>query len=103
MEFPPKGRVYDKKPFRMELKQDKKYFWCSCGHSKNQVRLRMNLQAERPARGVDILFLPVFLSRFVLVILKEECFTYPNHKFATESWADSFYGIGSHFGFSRNI
>lgn len=33
-----KGKIYDKKPFKLMLKEGKKYFWCSCGHSKSQVR-----------------------------------------------------------------
>ncbi|CAI9716777.1 iron-sulfur domain-containing 3, mitochondrial-like [Octopus vulgaris] len=33
---PPKGKIYDKKPFRMELKANKWYFYCTCGHSKQQ-------------------------------------------------------------------
>lgn len=31
------GKIHDKKPFRMELQADKKYFWCVCGTSKSQV------------------------------------------------------------------
>ncbi|KAG5682832.1 hypothetical protein PVAND_012156 [Polypedilum vanderplanki] len=30
------GVVYDKKPFRMNLKKDKLYSWCFCGKSKSQ-------------------------------------------------------------------
>ncbi|KAL7031817.1 hypothetical protein ACKWTF_007139 [Chironomus riparius] len=30
------GAVYDKKPFRMSLKQGQKYSWCFCGKSKTQ-------------------------------------------------------------------
>ncbi|XP_064647907.1 uncharacterized protein LOC135500392 isoform X2 [Lineus longissimus] len=30
------GKIYDKKPFRLELEAGKKYFWCACGHSRNQ-------------------------------------------------------------------
>ena len=36
---PPKGKVYDKKPFPITLKAGKKYAWCVCGHSKSQVRI----------------------------------------------------------------
>ena len=32
----PYGKVYDKKPFRMVLKANKVYWWCSCGYSKLQ-------------------------------------------------------------------
>ncbi|KAK3108164.1 hypothetical protein FSP39_002363 [Pinctada imbricata] len=31
-----KGKMWDKKPFRVELKADKRYSWCACGYSKNQ-------------------------------------------------------------------
>uniref|UniRef100_A0A182YBS2 Iron-binding zinc finger CDGSH type domain-containing protein n=1 Tax=Anopheles stephensi TaxID=30069 RepID=A0A182YBS2_ANOST len=30
------GFVYDKKPFRMELEEGKRYSWCLCGRSKGQ-------------------------------------------------------------------
>ncbi|XP_052872921.1 CDGSH iron-sulfur domain-containing protein 3, mitochondrial [Anopheles cruzii] len=30
------GIVYDKKPFRMELQEGKRYSWCLCGRSKGQ-------------------------------------------------------------------
>uniref|UniRef100_A0A336KPQ3 CSON010621 protein n=1 Tax=Culicoides sonorensis TaxID=179676 RepID=A0A336KPQ3_CULSO len=29
------GKIYDKKPFKMTLEENKKYSWCLCGHSKN--------------------------------------------------------------------
>lgn len=32
-----KGRVYDRKPFRMQVEAGKTYLWCSCGLSKSQV------------------------------------------------------------------
>lgn len=34
---PLKGKIYDKKPFRLELMANKNYFWCVCGTSKSQV------------------------------------------------------------------
>lgn len=33
-----KGRVAAKVPVRIELKEGKRYLWCACGYSKNQVR-----------------------------------------------------------------
>ena len=33
----PKGKIYDKKPFKVFLEADKRYSWCTCGHSKKQV------------------------------------------------------------------
>lgn len=30
----PKGKVFDKKPFKMELEAEKRYAWCTCGRSK---------------------------------------------------------------------
>ena len=36
---PPKGKIYDKKPFQIALEIGKKYSWCACGHSKSQVWL----------------------------------------------------------------
>ncbi|XP_025094683.1 CDGSH iron-sulfur domain-containing protein 3, mitochondrial-like isoform X2 [Pomacea canaliculata] len=33
---PLKGKIYDKKPFRLELMANKNYFWCVCGTSKSQ-------------------------------------------------------------------
>ncbi|XP_074658989.1 uncharacterized protein LOC141911829 isoform X1 [Tubulanus polymorphus] len=33
---PPKGKIYDKKPFKVELIAGKRYSWCSCGYSRNQ-------------------------------------------------------------------
>ena len=38
----PKGRIYDKKPFKIELEAGKLYAWCSCGISRNQVRSVFN-------------------------------------------------------------
>jgi len=35
-EWPPKGRVYWKLPFKVKLQKDRIYKWCSCGASKNQ-------------------------------------------------------------------
>lgn len=32
----PKGRIYDKKPFKMAVEAGKVYAWCSCGYSKSQ-------------------------------------------------------------------
>ena len=34
----PKGKIYDKQPFKIELEAGKLYAWCTCGNSKNQVR-----------------------------------------------------------------
>jgi len=31
-----KGKIYDKRPFKIELKEGKKYAWCACGQSKHQ-------------------------------------------------------------------
>uniref|UniRef100_A0A0P4X1Q1 Iron-binding zinc finger CDGSH type domain-containing protein n=1 Tax=Scylla olivacea TaxID=85551 RepID=A0A0P4X1Q1_SCYOL len=31
-----KGKIYDKKPFKMTVRQGKKYMWCACGQSKTQ-------------------------------------------------------------------
>ncbi|XP_045626205.1 CDGSH iron-sulfur domain-containing protein 3, mitochondrial [Procambarus clarkii] len=31
-----KGKAYDKKPFRITLREGKKYLWCACGYSKSQ-------------------------------------------------------------------
>ncbi|XP_065560062.1 CDGSH iron-sulfur domain-containing protein 3, mitochondrial-like [Artemia franciscana] len=31
-----KGRIYSSKPFQMKCIEGKKYYWCSCGWSKNQ-------------------------------------------------------------------
>ena len=41
-----KGRIYDKKPFKVHLIQGKKYAWCCCGWSKSQVSAehRISLQ-----------------------------------------------------------
>lgn len=36
-EPPAKGKVYDKKPFKMQVEAGKTYLWCSCGLSKSQV------------------------------------------------------------------
>ena len=33
-----KGKIYDKKPFKMTVRQGKKYIRCACGQSKSQVR-----------------------------------------------------------------
>ncbi|XP_055610710.1 CDGSH iron-sulfur domain-containing protein 3, mitochondrial [Uranotaenia lowii] len=30
------GVIYDKKPFRIELEEGKRYSWCLCGKSKSQ-------------------------------------------------------------------
>jgi len=35
-EWPPKGRVYWKLPFKVKLQEGRIYKWCSCGASKNQ-------------------------------------------------------------------
>jgi len=31
-----KGKIYDKKPFKLLCQKGKSYMWCSCGYSKNQ-------------------------------------------------------------------
>jgi len=31
------GIIYDKRPFKILLEKDKKYNWCSCGMSRQQV------------------------------------------------------------------
>ena len=36
--IPDKGKPFDKKPFPVKLQAGKRYKWCSCGHSKTQVR-----------------------------------------------------------------
>ena len=38
----PKGRIYDKKPFKIGLEAGKLYAWCTCGISRNQVRSVFN-------------------------------------------------------------
>jgi hypothetical protein len=32
-----KGKIYDKKPAKVDLKPGKKYFWCACGYGHSQV------------------------------------------------------------------
>lgn len=32
-----KGKVYEKKPAKVELKPGKNYHWCSCGYGHSQV------------------------------------------------------------------
>ncbi|XP_001846291.2 CDGSH iron-sulfur domain-containing protein 3, mitochondrial [Culex quinquefasciatus] len=32
----PDGLVYDKKPFKIDLEEGKRYSWCLCGKSKSQ-------------------------------------------------------------------
>ena len=34
---PQMGKIYDQKPFKMEIKAGQVYKWCSCGFSKSQV------------------------------------------------------------------
>lgn len=36
---PTSGLIYDKKPFKVLLKPNKKYMWCCCGWSKSQVSI----------------------------------------------------------------
>ncbi|XP_067929607.1 uncharacterized protein [Watersipora subatra] len=33
---PPIGKVYHTRPFKMEVQEGKRYYWCSCGLSKTQ-------------------------------------------------------------------
>jgi len=33
----PKGIVFEKKPFKVEVVEGKIYSWCSCGRSSKQV------------------------------------------------------------------
>ncbi|KAF0286825.1 CDGSH iron-sulfur domain-containing protein 3, mitochondrial [Amphibalanus amphitrite] len=35
-DIPEKGKIYDKKPFMIEVKKGKTYMWCACGHSQKQ-------------------------------------------------------------------
>lgn len=35
---PLKGRVHDKKPFKLKCEKGKIYYWCVCGWSHDQVR-----------------------------------------------------------------
>ena len=45
----PLGKIYDKKPFKMLLEAGKRYSWCTCGLSKNQVGII--IEHMRPMRG----------------------------------------------------
>lgn len=38
---PKNGEIYDKKPFKVLLEKDKKYYWCLCGQGHNQVSLNI--------------------------------------------------------------
>ena len=40
LEGPPKGRIYDKQPFKFRVEAGKEYIYCTCGHSTNQVILK---------------------------------------------------------------
>jgi hypothetical protein len=37
LEGPPRGRVYDKIPFKFTVEKGKVYSLCTCGYSNNQV------------------------------------------------------------------
>jgi hypothetical protein len=37
---PPKGRVYEKFPFKFTVEKDKAYLFCTCGWSNNQVEFK---------------------------------------------------------------
>lgn len=48
-----KGKIYDKKPFKVTIQEGKRYLWCACGHSRHQpmcdgthlnTQLRIKLQ-----------------------------------------------------------
>lgn len=34
---PPKGRIYEKFPFKFKVEKGKAYSFCTCGYSNNQV------------------------------------------------------------------
>lgn len=38
LEGPPKGRIYDKFPFKFTVEKDKTYSFCTCGFSNSQVK-----------------------------------------------------------------
>jgi hypothetical protein len=38
LDGPPKGRIYEKLPFKYQVEAGKEYSICSCGHSNNQVK-----------------------------------------------------------------
>lgn len=51
--LPPKPVIPSKKPFKVELVGGKRYSWCTCGHSKKQVKpppSRLNLYDSRLTR-----------------------------------------------------
>ncbi len=37
LDGPPRGRVYDKMPFKFTVEKGKVYSLCTCGYSNNQV------------------------------------------------------------------
>lgn len=41
--LPPEPFIASKKPFKVELVGGKRYSWCTCGHSKKQVKLSVTL------------------------------------------------------------
>lgn len=36
---PPKGRIYEKMPFKFTVEKGKAYSFCTCGYSNNQVNI----------------------------------------------------------------
>ncbi len=54
LEGPPKGRIYEKQPFKYQVEAGKSYLVCTCGYSNNQV---------------FFLFIKKYISRAKLIIL----------------------------------
>ena len=54
---PPKGKIYDKKPFKITLEAGKLYAWCTCGHSKSQVRIHC-MKLRRDLGSYNLSWIP---------------------------------------------
>ncbi len=44
LEGPPKGRVYEKQPFKFQVEAGKAYSFCTCGHNNSQVYFKLSVE-----------------------------------------------------------
>lgn len=56
--LPPEPVIPSKKPFRVELVGGKRYSWCTCGHSKKQVKAHLASSHVAPVWGTHPVFFP---------------------------------------------
>lgn len=67
-----KGKVYEKKPAKVELKPGKNYHWCSCGYGHTQVSSSFTTEVSLIFGGINFLdFVNTQLQQYVNLICRQ--------------------------------